>query len=318
MGFIQTVLGRIAPETLGVTYSHDHLLFKPPSTIAAQDPDLALDSVEAAVQELKYFRMAGGQALIEMTTIDLGRDPQAMRVISEETGVHVIAATGYNKSKFCERVVAEKSEDEIVAEMIQDLKSGMDGTVCKAGVIKASSSKDVMTPGENKVFHAAIFVHHQTGAPISTHAEAGTYALEQVETLLDGGVPADKIIIGHLDRKLDWDYHQQIATMGVYLGFDQISKEKYYADADRIDFIKRLVKEGYGRQILLSGDWARKSYWPSYGFGNGPGLTYILWRFVPWMLQEGVGEEAIQDMLVSNPARAFAWSTQGVGGLDSV
>jgi predicted metal-dependent phosphotriesterase family hydrolase len=308
MTFIQTVLGRIPPEALGVTYSHDHLLFQPPPEIAEQDPDLALDSVEAAIQELKTFKMAGGQALVEMTTIELGRDPKALHTISKETGIHIIAATGYNKGKFCEGVVAEKSAADIAAEMIQDLLSGMDGTDCMAGLIKASSSKDGMTSGESKVFEAAIQAHHQTGAPISTHTEAGTYAIEQAEMLLAGGVPPKKIIIGHLDRKLDWDYHQQIADMGVYLGFDQISKEKYFADADRIRFIQRLIQHSHGHQILLSGDWARKSYWPSYGFGNGPGLTYILWRFVPWMLQEGVEREAVQAMLVSNPAQAFAWS----------
>jgi predicted metal-dependent phosphotriesterase family hydrolase len=308
MTFIQTVLGRIAPDALGVTYSHDHLLFQPPPEIAMQDPDLALDSVEAAIQELKTFKMAGGQALVEMTTIELGRDPKALHAISKETGVHIIAATGYNKSKFCEGVVAEKSVDDIATEMIKDLLSGMDGTDCMAGLIKASSSKDGMTSGESKVFQAAIQAHHRTGAPISTHTEAGTYAIEQVEMMLAGGVPPEKIIIGHLDRKLNWDYHQQIAAVGVYLGFDQISKEKYFSDADRIRFIQRLIQHGYGHQILLSGDWARKSYWPSYGFGNGPGLTYILWRFVPWMLQEGVEREAVQAMLVSNPAQAFAWS----------
>jgi predicted metal-dependent phosphotriesterase family hydrolase len=309
MSTIQTILGRIPPETLGVTYSHDHLLFQPPPSIAAQDPDLALDSVEAAVQELKYFKMSGGQALVEMTTVDLGRDPQAMHTLSEKTGVHIIAATGYNKNKFCESVVAEKSVDDIAAEMIQDLMSGMGGTEYRAGVIKASSSKDEMMPGEEKVFQAAIQAHRETGAPISTHTEAGTYAMEQIEMLRAGGVSVDRIIIGHLDRKLNWDYHHQIAATGVYLGFDQISKEKYFADAERIRFIQRLIQNGHGRQILLSGDWARKSYWPSYGFGKGPGLTYILWRFVPWMLDEGIDLEAIRDMLVSNPARAFAWAS---------
>jgi len=309
MSFIQTILGPISPETLGVTYSHDHLFFRPPSPIAEQDPDLVLDSIEAAIQELTYFRMAGGQALVEMTTVDLGRDPQAMRTISESTGVHVIAATGYNKGKFCESIVADKSVEEIANEMVHDLMSGMDGTDYKAGLIKASSSKDGMTPGESKVFQAAIQAHHQTGAPISTHTEAGTYAMEQINLLRTGNVPAEKIIIGHLDLKLDWDYHQEITATGVYMGFDQISKEKYYPDVDRIQFIRRLVQEGHGRQILLSGDWARKSYWPSYGFGFGPGLTYILWRFVPWLLQEGVAKEAIQAMLVSNPARAFTWAS---------
>jgi phosphotriesterase-related protein len=125
--------------------------------------------------------------------------------------------------------------------------------------------------------------------------------------LLSGGVPPEKIIIGHLDRKLDWDYHLEIASTGVFMGYDQISKEKYWPDAARIEFIRRLIQSGYGRQILLSGDWARKSYWPSYGFGHGPGLTYILGRFVPLMLEGGISRDDVHALLVENPAQAFAW-----------
>jgi phosphotriesterase-related protein len=307
MTFIQTVLGRIPPQELGVTYSHDHLLFHPPAPIADQDPDLCLDSVPAAIQELGYFSAAGGQAIVEMTTVELGRDPLAMKTIAEVTGVHVVAATGYNKSKFCEAVVEKKSPGEIFGEMVSDLTQGIDGTGICAGVIKASSSKEHMSPGERKVFQAAIRAHLETGAPISTHTEAGTYALEQIEMLLSGGVPPEKIIIGHLDRKLDWDYHLEIASTGVFMGYDQISKEKYWPDAARIEFIRRLIQSGYGRQILLSGDWARKSYWPSYGFGHGPGLTYILWRFVPLMLEGGISRDDVHALLVENPAQAFAW-----------
>jgi predicted metal-dependent phosphotriesterase family hydrolase len=307
MSFIQTVLGRIPPEELGVTYSHDHLLFSPPVAIAQKDTDLCLDSPEAAIQELGFFKAAGGQALVEMTTVELGRDPLAMKTISEKTGVHVISATGYNKGKFCEAIVEGKSVEDIYTEMMQDLTQGMNGTGILAGVIKASSSKDGMTPGEEKVFQAAIRAYHATGAPISTHTEAGTFALEQIQMLTAGGIPPQKIVIGHLDRKLEWDYHKAIAATGVYMGFDQISKEKYWPDIDRIKFIKNLVAEGHGRQVLLSGDWARKSYWPSYGTGFGPGLTYILWRFVPWMLEEGISQDSIHAFLVENPARAFSW-----------
>ena len=85
----------------------------------------------------------------------------------------------------------------------------------------------------------------------------------------------------------------------------QISKEKYQPDRVRIDFISRLVSEGFGKQILISGDFARRSYWPSYNSGGGPGLTYILRRFIPWLRMEGLLEDSIQDILVGNPSRAF-------------
>jgi predicted metal-dependent phosphotriesterase family hydrolase len=307
MPLIQTVLGPIQSVNLGATYSHDHLLFHPPAPFDAQDPDLRLDSQEAAVQELKFFRQAGGRALVEMTTVEMGRDPLGLRAISQATGVHIIAATGYNKGKFCEPIVADKSIEEIAADEVQDLLHGMDGTEVRAGLIKASSSQDAITPAEKKVFSAAILAHKKTGAPISTHTESGNLALVQAALLIEGGVSPGHIIIGHVDRRLEWDYLLALAETGVFIGFDQISKEKYYPDQTRIQFIQRLVEAGHGHQILLSGDLARKSYWPSYGFGFGPGLTYILWRFVPWMLESGIERAAVEDMLIHNPARAFSW-----------
>ena len=308
MPIIRTVLGPVQPEDLGITYSHDHLLFCPPAPFRDQDPDLRLDSLDAAIQELHYFRQAGGRALVEMTTMEMGRDPLGLRAISQATGVHIIAATGYNKGKFCDSIVAEKSIEQIAAEEIRDLLAGMHGTQVRAGLIKASSSRDVFTPGERKVFSAAVLAHKETGAPISTHTEAGTLALEQVRMLVENAVSPAHIIIGHVDRKLVWDYVLELAETGVFVGFDQISKEKYFPDRQRIQFIQNLIQAGHGRQILLSGDLARKSYWPSYGFGFGPGLTYILWRFVPWMLESGITHTAIEDMLVHNPARAFTWA----------
>jgi len=308
MAKIQTVLGPIAPDDLGVTYGHDHLIFQPPSPVAEQDPDLGLNSVEAAIVELSHFKTAGGRALVEMTTVDVGRAPERLRYIARATGVHIVAATGYNKAKFCERIVLVKTEDEIAADMVHEVMEGMDGTSIRAGVIKASSSKDEMTVGEERVFRAAAKAHLRTGAPISTHTEAGTFALEQIALLRSLGVRPVHIIIGHLDRNLDWEYHLAIAQTGVFMGYDNVSKEKYGHDARRIDFIRRLSAAGFGGQILLSGDWSRKSYWPAYGFGSGPGLTYVLWRFVPWMLEEGIGRAVVDTILVGNPARALSWA----------
>jgi phosphotriesterase-related protein len=130
--------------------------------------------------------------------------------------------------------------------------------------------------------------------------------LEQIELLQNEGLSPESIIVGHCDRRLDWDYLLPLAQTGAYMIFDQISKEKYYPDALRIDYIKRLIEAGYGQQILLSCDLARRSYFPAYGTGGGPGMTYLLWRFVPWMRQEGVAESVIADLLIHNPARALS------------
>ncbi len=308
MPTVQTVLGQIDASQLGVTYGHDHLIMRPPASFVADDPTLQLDDLDAALREVGFFKAAGGQALVEMTTVELGRSPRELKAIAEAHGVHIIAATGYNKGRFAEDIVATKSVDDLTAEMVRDVTEGMDGTDIRAGVLKASSSKNTMSANEAKVFHAAAAAHERTGAPISTHTEAGSYALEQIALFRAAGVDPGHILIGHLDRLLDWDYHQAIAATGVFMGFDQLGKEKYYPDAQRIVFIRRLIAAGHGGQIILSGDIARKSNWPSYGFGYGPGLTYILWRFIPWLLESGVTRAQVDDLLIHNPARAFSWA----------
>ena len=307
MSFIQTVTGRILQEEMGVTYSHDHLLFIPPQSIIEKDTTLQLNNLGNSLHEAECFKMAGGNCVVEMSTVDTSRSAIGLKTISEKAGIRIIAATGFNKNLFCESWVADKSVKEISKQMIDDLLIGMDGTDIKSGVIKASSSKNTIYPGEEKVFQAAIIAHHETGATISTHTEAGTMALEQIQLFRKDNVNAESIVIGHLDRKLEWDYLLQIAQTGVFMSFDQISKEKYYPDALRIEMIKRLIQAGFSSQIILAGDLARMTYLPSYGFGYGPGYTYILWRFIPWMIEEGISIENINKMMIENPAVAFAW-----------
>jgi phosphotriesterase-related protein len=307
MTFIRTVTRDISPAELGICYPHEHLIGQPPAGMAT--PDLTLDSEAAALQELRLFKQAGGSAIVEMTTPDYGRNAAALRSLAKRSGVKIVAASGFNKEKFSRSYLEGSTIDELAERFIGEVTKGMDGTSVRAGLIKASSTKDEISPLAEKMFRAAARAHHATGAPISTHTEAGTMALEQVELLNNEGVEPRRMIIGHVDRRLAWDFLLDLARTGVYLGFDQISKEKYYPDSLRIEMILRLVEAGFGKQLLLSGDLARRSYWPSYGTGGGPGLTYILWRFAPWLREAGLGENEVQDLILHNPARALSFKS---------
>lgn len=302
MKIVRTVTGDIKPDELGTTYCHEHLLWQLPSFVKP-DLDLGLESMDAAIDELTSFKSAGGNAIIEMTTTELHRSPDRMRRISIQSGVKVICATGFHTSKYSEPFVENATVDDIVELMVQDVNVGIGGTNVRSGVIKASTSLNKASEGELKIMQAAATAHRMTGAPVSTHTEAGTFALWQIEILLGAGVPPNKILIGHLDRKMEWDYHLDIAKSGVFMGFDQIGKEKYAPDEARIEFILKLIEAGYSKQIMLAGDQARKSNWPSYGTEYGPGLTHILRNFVPYMLRRGIDRKAVYEMLVGNPKR---------------
>jgi phosphotriesterase-related protein len=301
MGKIRTVLGDIEPAALGVAYMHEHVITHPPASVT--DRDLAMESIAAATRELSHFHLAGGRALVEMTPRDYGRDPLALREISAATGVHIICTTGWLKDKFCRPWVEDRTVDDLADEMIREILEGIDDTGVRAGVIKAASSLNTITPAEEKVFRAAARAHLATGALITTHTEMGTMALEQIELLRSDGVAPERILVGHLDHKPELGYWRAVAQTGANLGIDQIGKEKYFPDSQRIELILAMAAEGYAAQLCLAGDLARASYWPAYGGWSGPGLTYILWRFLPWLRERGLDSRQIDAMITETPAR---------------
>lgn len=314
--FIRTVLGDLPPEQLGLTLGHEHLVAHPPADVS--DPDLWLDDEEAAIRELEAFKQAGGGAVIEMTTVDYGRDVGALERIARTSGVHLIAATGFNKGKYADRLTQSRTVEEMAAWMIAEVREGIrpfspdqphrEESGARAGLIKASSSLEGANPNERKVLEAAIQAHHATGAPISTHTEKGSWALEQAERFIRDGVDPRKVLIGHLDLKPDLPYLLEVAATGVNLGLDQFSKEKYLPDAMRVGLVAALVEAGHGRQILIGGDLARRSYWRA--FGHPYGFTFIPTRVKPLLEEAGLSEEQIDDILVQNPRRFLAMSDE--------
>ncbi|NJK46599.1 MAG: hypothetical protein HC933_22215, partial [Pleurocapsa sp. SU_196_0] len=122
--FIRTVLGDINSDSLGVTLGHDHLYTLPPEDVT--DLDLRMDSEEAAIRELEDFRRAGGGGVVEMTTVDYGRDGAALARVSRASGVHVVATTGFNKGVFADRLTAARSIEDIAAWMTREISVGLE------------------------------------------------------------------------------------------------------------------------------------------------------------------------------------------------
>ncbi len=299
---IRTVLGLISSDQLGITACHEHVLWYPPDSMALEDPDLGLDSIPAAVAELRYFKSLGGSAVVEMTTAEIGRSPLELKQISQSTGVHIIAVTGHHKHKFSAASLENQSVEQIADRMVHELTIGMGDTGVHAGAIKAATSLNQATDIETRVIMAAGLAHQKTGAPVSTHTEAGTFAVQQAEMLLQAGVSPHKLLIGHLDRNLPRDVYFQLARMGIFLGFDQIGKEQYWSDEERAKLVVDLIEAGYSNQILLSSDRARKSSWKVHN-PQTLGLGHILLDFIPRLKQLGVDESTITTLLVGNPAR---------------
>ncbi len=322
MAFVRTVSGDIDPNDMGVTYAHDHIYCIPPLWKEKGDLDLLLDSPEASQAELELFAKAGGRTIYDATAIDYGRDVGVVKRIADAAGVQVIATAGFNKAIMWPGAFAAKGEtfgkwiasqsrkalaDHVVAEVTQ----GMDGTDIKGGVVKFGTGYNTMTESETKVLLAVLDAHKETGAPVHSHTELGTMALEQLDLVRQEGVDPTRLTIAHLDRNPDPWLHRKVAETGAFFSFDGITRVKYYSEDVRTRCILDLVRWGHEDQVMVGGDIARRTMFASYGEG-GLGMGFILEKWVPRFIEEAGeagfdGERLIHKFFVQNPQRAFAF-----------
>lgn len=296
---IETIMGTIQPQDLGKTYIHEHVRID----LSGQKgtPDTNYDDWEGVAQELKELKAKGIDALVEVTNRGMGRDVTLMQRVAEASGIKIIASTGFYKEPFLPDYFYQYSDQQLAKLLIEDLEVGMDGTNIKAHVIgEIGTSKDVITPMEKRLFQIAIRVHLETGRPISTHTTLGTMALEQIQLFQGAGINPERVVIGHLDLNCDRDYHLRIADHGVFMAFDTIGKINYQSDEKRIEHLQLLIERGHLGQIMLSEDLTRKSHLKKHG---GIGYSYLVDHFIPQLLQAGISEGAINQMLIENPRK---------------
>jgi phosphotriesterase-related protein len=303
---VMTALGPIEPGALGLTLHHEHVICKPANV---DEPDLMLDEPVAALAELEDAFQVGLRSIVDMTPADYGRDLRDIVWVARRAPVHIILITGHHKHKYAAPYLGDASAETIADSIIMELTSGIDGAQTRAGVIKAGTSLSEITEIEQRVLEAAAIAHRATGAPISTHTERGTMAPEQIEVLSNAGVDPARIVIGHMDFALDERYLLKALETGVFVSFDQVSKTKYAADADRAAMLKRLIDAGHLSQLLVSGDLARRSYYLAHG--GRPGLRYLVERFSLVLMEAGLTAEQVRSIYIDNPARALTITPPG-------
>lgn len=290
--------------------------------------DLLLDDKEKSQKDVLDFKRHGGQAIVDATAVDYGRDVEAVWQISKETGIHILGTAGFNKSFLWDAKIkaeltpmigpystyhewVDRSEISALTEfVVREVEEGLEGTKYKAGQVKFGTGYNRISPLEEKTLRAVARAHLETKAPVHSHTEVGTMALEQIELLRSENIDLQHVSFGHMDRNPDPYYHLQVARTGAFLCFDGIAKIKYAPESTRLACIFELVKNGHEDQILVSGDTARKSYYKHYDYGLG--LEYIIAKWVPRFLEEADqrgldGARLVQKFFVDNPARCFSF-----------
>jgi phosphotriesterase-related protein len=290
---VRTVLGDIPPETLGPTDAHEHLFLVTPA-----QPGDEFDDVERSGEEAATLVVAGARALVDWTPIGLGRNLDGLARISRDTGLHIVAATGLHRDPHYAGGDPLRSASE--AELADRFAAELD----RCGIVKVGAGYHALSAFEARAIAAAAQAHVRVGAPVCVHTEHGTMGLQLVERLQRDGVPAESVVLAHLDRNPDAGEHAETAAAGAWLQFDGPGRTKYWPDSTILQLIADLAARGHANRILLGGDTGRASMMRAYG--GGPGLDYLFARFRP-RLERELGTGLAEQIFVHNPARAFAF-----------
>ena len=253
--------------------------------------NLQLLDLDTTIGEVRKYRELGGGAIVDATTAQIGRRPDALARISRESGVHVIMGAGFYVDAVHPDDMDERSVEDLAREIVGDIVEGVENTGIRAGMIGEVGCTWPLAPNERKSLAAAAIAQGETGAPISVHPGRHPDApLEILDLLAASGADISRVIIGHLDRTVfDFGAVQTIAASGCYLEWDLFGNEgSHYplaeidmpSDAQRLDFIKRAANAGYSDRIVIGQDIANKHRLAKYG---GHGYAHILENIVPKM-----------------------------------
>ncbi|MEU5580775.1 phosphotriesterase [Streptomyces huasconensis] len=300
---VRTVLGDIAPARLGLCDAHDHLFLRSP-----QLPGQELESARAAADELAAFHAAGGRSVVQWTPYGMGRQAGRLPELSRAAGVHVVAATGLHQAAHYAPEALERLRREGLADVfIRELTDGIGHSGVRAGVIKVAGGFHCLDAHARWTMTAAAEAHHATGAPIAVHLELGTAGMDVLDLLCgELGVPARRVVLGHLNRSPDPVVHHRAAEAGAFLAFDGPSRAHHATDWRMPDAVRSLADAGFGDRLLLGGDTTTAD---ARSVRGGPGMPHLL-RGVRSRLELAVGAELTEQMLTVNAGRAFAveWS----------
>ncbi|MBI9051899.1 MAG: esterase [Anaerolineaceae bacterium] len=301
-----TTLGPKTADELGMILPHEHVfvdLRTPDQPGYAQaDPQ---DVVRLMTPEIERARQVGVTAIVECSTVGVGRRADIDRAVSEATGMPLVVPTGVYREPWVPDWEQAASEDVLAAWMLSELQSEIEHSGVQAAWIKLSAGDEGITDCEAKILRAAARAARETNAVIGSHTVKGRVVRKQLNIVEEMGYTPSRFIWIHTQAEPDYALHLEMAKRGAWLEFDWIGNPDFISDEQYIEHIQRLLDGGFEKQILLSMD--RGWYDPAQPGGGTPNpYTYLSEVFLPKLRAAGVDEEMVRQLTVVNPFMAFA------------
>ena len=313
---INTVLGTIPAEELGVVAVHEHIGYGMPGSELDEEwwktPE---ERYAETVPKLRQFHEYGGGTIVDATGICNGRDVDYYKSLSAKTGVHIVACTGFVGGDTALPHFARASVAYLASVFVHEITVGIGNTGSKAGVIKVGVSRGGrMTELDRRIYRAAARAAVATGAPILTHLAIDPEPA--IRIFGEEGLPLDRVLFGHADDGLNAENtpSEWIMSQGGRIGFDTFGYETELPDPpfwarprkQRLDHFLDLIAKGHLDRLLASADANCSPLgWPGV---KGHTVNYIFEDLMPDLRNAGIDEATIKTLFVDNPAQFLSIS----------
>lgn len=331
---VHTVLGPIDAAALGPTSMHEHVFSDlriwsrpsgvepPPGPIGprlqghlrwdalSMPENLVLDDPEVAVAELTAVHAAGGRAIVDLTVVGMGRRVADLREVSRRSGVTICVGCGFYVQDTHPPSVAGMDVDALAASMLVELRDGLDDTGVRPALIGEIGTNHPPTPAEGRVVRAAGRAGAESGAAVNVHLSfRGADGIDVLDALVAEGMDPARVILSHMDERLDRGYHRALAEAGAVLEYDTFGSDFFYgtpavrnpSDAERLDMAAWLLSEGFGDQLVIGCD-----VWSQANLINNGGMGYehLFRRIGPALRQvAGADDGVLRQIFVATPRR---------------
>lgn len=303
-----TVTGEILTSKMGITLTHEHVLvdFTMIDSISPNryNKDSVILKVLPYFEELKPYKVA---TFVDCTPEFLGRDPQLLAELSRKTGINILTNTGWyaaDHQRHIPKEINDMSAEEIAAIWIGEAKNGIGNTGIKPGFIKIGINDSQLTETDKKLVAAACLTHLETGLTIMSHTGRASAALAQLQILKQYGVDPSAFIWAHAMVESSKENILAISQMGCWVAFDGV-REEMVAIIRFNELLKYMKSTHQLNRVLLSHD----AGWYQPGKPQGGEIrpyTALFNLLIPYIMSEGFTKEEVDQVILKNPAEAFA------------
>lgn len=307
---IYTVCGKIKPQEMGITLGHEHFKWEDDSEkalaryeIRVNDSDEDEHSFDMIIPILKDLKVHGCQTVVEASPPIGGENLKLLFRLSEASGLHIIANTGWNTEKTAFDLNDTLFIERLSNRWISDFYMGIDmvdNQLIQPGFIKLLLEKGILPDVDKAMLRAAIIASEKTGMPIHCHILEAEMVYDVATVLEDVGFDYNKFLWAHVDRDANMEVIEFAIKKGMWLGIDQI---RVGTEKERCKLLMDIIERGAGDKVLLSQDY--DFYEEAVTDKINHPCTYLFKQFIPYCIEQGMEQNQLESILKDNPSRFY-------------